>query len=82
MEAKGEMALVDLLRVADSKLDIADCGFETIPAEVTCWPRTCLQQLKLSGNRLTDLPQVSHHAARAPKFHASACSCFFVMLFI
>jgi hypothetical protein len=58
VEAKGEIAVVDLLRVAGSTLDIADCGFETLPAEVTCWPRPCLQQLKLSGNRLTDLPEV------------------------
>jgi hypothetical protein len=58
VDARGELALVGLLNRGAPLLDLGECGLDALPPEVTSWARPALQQLRLTNNRLTDLPLV------------------------
>lgn len=66
LEAHGELAIVaSLLNPLAPRLDLSECGFDRLPAEVTMLPRGgALRELVLTNNRLTDLPQVWEAAGR------------------
>lgn len=55
------------LQLGSHKLDLGECSFDSLPPEVSAWPRTALQQLRLTNNRLTDLPAVRRARPPVPR---------------
>lgn len=71
VDAHGDLAVITaLLNPAAARIDLSECAFDRLPAEVAAVPRGALRELVLTNNKLIDLPQV--------RVCVCVCDCVFV----